>query len=43
MNKDIPENHTKNDALTDCWKLLGNDERFMEYELDRLRDQGLRF
>jgi hypothetical protein len=37
MNNDIPENHTKNDALSDCSKVLGNDEQFMEHELDRPR------
>jgi hypothetical protein len=34
MNKEAPENHTKyENALTDYWKVTGNDEQFIEYEL----------
>ena len=44
MNKDDPENHTKYvNALTDYWKVMRKDEQFIEHELDKLRDQGIKF
>lgn len=44
MNKDDPEDHTKYvNALTDYWKVMGKNEQLIEHELDKLRDQGIKF
>lgn len=44
MNKGDPEDHTKYvNSLTDYWRVIGKDEKFIQHELQKLKDDGIKF